>query len=336
MIYTIDINCFQDVLNVFARIITVIPPDKPENEAERLATLYKLRILDTEQEERFDRVTRIACKLFEVPISVISFLEAERQWMKSTQGFDIKEAARKTSFCGHVILSNEIMVVEDATKDKRFYDNPFVLGKPNFRFYLGCPLKIKKYNVGVLCLIDNKPRSIDYVDQNVVYDLAQMVEMELESLHLSITDELTGLSNRRGFLKLASYLFQKCQLENKVFNLLFFDLDKFKQINDKFGHAEGDKVLKIFSNSLLQNFRSYDVIARLGGDEFCVFCSGLNQKDVSSIIKRLKDSLKSVETKGYTIEFSVGNIQYNQEEHRTLEGMLASADSKMYGDKKGK
>lgn len=142
----------------------MIPPDKPENEAEHLATLYQLKILDTEKEERFDRITRIACKLFDVPISVISFLEAERQWMKSTQGFDIKEAERRTSFCGHVILSDEIMLIEDATKDKRFYDNPFVLGKPNFRFYLGCPLNVKGYNVGVICLIGDKPRSKNEVD----------------------------------------------------------------------------------------------------------------------------------------------------------------------------
>ncbi|WP_419419559.1 diguanylate cyclase [Legionella sp. D16C41] len=312
----------------------MIPPDIPENEAERLATLYKLRILDTEREERFDRVTRIACKLFDVPIAVISFLEAERQWMKSTQGFEIQEAPRKTSFCGHVILSDEIMVVEDTTKDRRFYDNPFVINKPNFRFYLGCPLKINKCNVGVICLIDDKPRPIADVDQNVVYDLAKMVEMELESLQLSITDELTGLSNRRGFLKIANYLFQKCQRENQEFNLLFFDLDKFKPINDKFGHAEGDKVLKTFSKCLLQNFRCHDVIARLGGDEFCVFCSGLNSQDVDGITTRLKDSLKCIETKGYAIEFSVGSIQYNKEEHQTLESMLVLADSKMYGNKK--
>lgn len=81
----------------------MIPPDKSDNESERLATLY---ILDTEEkEERFDRVTRIAYKLFEAPISVISFLEAERQWMKSTHRLEIKEAARKISFCGHFILS---------------------------------------------------------------------------------------------------------------------------------------------------------------------------------------------------------------------------------------
>ncbi|WP_058533803.1 sensor domain-containing diguanylate cyclase [Legionella saoudiensis] len=314
----------------------MIAPEIPENEAMRLATLYKLQILDTEREERFDRLTRIACKLFDVPIAVISFLEAERQWMKSTQGFDIKEAARKTSFCGHVILSDEIMVVEDATKDIRFYDNPFVLGEPNFRFYLGCPLKVKDYNVGVICLIDDKPRSIREVDQNVVHDLADMVEMELESLHLAITDELTGLSNRRGFLKLAGYLFQKYQRENKMFTLLFFDLDKFKQINDQYGHAEGDNVLKVFANCLLKNFQCHDVIARLGGDEFCVLCSGYDQNDVSEIIQRLRHSLKAIKTKGYTIEFSIGNIQYNKEKHTTLENMLTLADSKMYDDKKSK
>ena len=314
----------------------MIAPKIPVNEAERLATLYKLQILDTEREERFDRITRIACKLFSVPISVISFLEVERQWMKSTQGFDIKEAARKTSFCGHVILEDEIMVIEDTIKDIRFCDNPFVLGNPYFRFYLGCPLKVNDYNVGVICLIDNKPRPIKDVDQNVIHDLAQMVEMELESLQLSITDELTGLSNRRGFLKLANYLFSKCVLKNKIFSLLFFDLDKFKHINDQYGHAEGDKVLKAFSQALLQNFRCYDVIARLGGDEFCVFCSGLNQANIANITQRLNDSLKSIETKGYAIEFSVGSIQYNQEVHPSLEDMLALADSKMYCDKKAK
>lgn len=314
----------------------MISPDVPENETERLATLYKLQVLDTEREERFDRVTRIACKLFDVPIAAISFIETERLWMKSTQGFDIKESARKTSFCGHAIISDEIMVVEDAKLDLRFHDNPYVLGKPNFRFYLGCPLKIKNYNVGVICLIDDKPRLINDFDQNVIFDLAKMVEIELESLHLALTDELTELSNRRGFLKLSSYMFQRCKEDNRIFTLLFFDLDKFKFINDQFGHAEGDKVLKIFSKALLNNFRCFDVIARLGGDEFCVFCSGLNQKDVAGITQRLKDTVKSAETKGYSIEFSVGSIQFNPEEHQNLEDILALADSKMYSEKKSK
>jgi diguanylate cyclase (GGDEF)-like protein len=312
----------------------MIAPEVPENEANRLATLYQLKILDTGREERFDRVTRIACKLFDVPIAVISFLETERQWIKSSQGYIINEAIRKTSFCGHVILSNEIMIVEDAAKDERFHDNPFVLGEPYFRFYVGSPLRINECNVGVLCLIDDKPRKTTEIDKNVVFDLTQMIELELESLKLSTTDELTGLSNRRGFLKITNYLFQISQRENKVFSLLFFDLDKFKHINDTFGHAEGDKVLKIFSKLLLHHFRSSDVIARLGGDEFCVFCSNLKQDDVVKIADRIRRSLKTEKTENYSIEFSVGSVQYKREEHKNLEEMLIIADSKMYHDKK--
>ena len=190
--------------------------------------------------------------------------------------------------------------------------------------------------MGVFCLIDDRPRSKIEIDNSVVTDLARIVETDLEQLQISITDELTGLSNRRGFLKLAGYLFQKYQRENQIFTLLFFDLDKFKQINDKFGHSEGDKVLKIFANALLQNFRYYDVIARLGGDEFCVFCSGLNQDDVTGIIQRLNDSLKSAEIKDYTIEFSVGIIEYNQKKHQTFDDILAQADSQMYVTKKSR
>lgn len=312
----------------------MIPPEIPDNEQARLATLYQLNILDTKREERFDRVTRIACKLFGVPIAVLSFMEAERQWMKATQGFNIKQAIRKTSFCGHVVHSGQMLFIADASKDRRFYDNPFVLGDPNIRFYLGYPIKINAYDVGTLCLIDSKPKVINDIDQTIITDLAQMVEQELESLHLSITDELTGLSNRRGFLKIANYLFEMCKRENQIFSLLFFDLDKFKQINDQFGHAEGDKVLKMFSKLLLKHFRSYDLVARLGGDEFCVFCSKLNGADVNKIAQRLRDSLKNINANDYDINFSVGSIQFNKQKHPTLESIIAEADAKMYRNKR--
>ena len=309
----------------------MIAPALPDNEAQRLSTLYQLNILDTEREERFDRITRIACKLFSVPIAFVSFVEAERQWIKSTHGFEITEAIRKTSFCAHAILKDEITIIEDATKDKRFFDNPFVIGEPHIRFYLGCPIKINHANVGILCLIDNKPRKKSSINESDVRDLTQMIELELEALHLSTTDELTGLSNRRGFLKIANYLFRSCQREDKPFSLLFFDLNKFKRINDDFGHSEGDRVLKSFSKSLLNHFRCYDVIARLGGDEFCVFCSGLEQDDVDNIALRMRNELKSRNL--HNIDFSLGAVQYKKEKHKDLENMLKLADSKMYRDK---
>lgn len=316
------------------RKVIMISPPKPKNESERVEALHRLNILDTGKDERFDRITRIACKLFEVPIALVSLVDSERQWFKSSCGLDAEETPRTTSFCGHAILSDEIMIVENATEDERFSDNPFVLGDPNVRFYLGCPLKIKEYNVGTLCLIDTKPREFKQTDLGVMRDLADMVQLELESLHLSTTDDLTGLSNRRGFLKIAEHVVKLCQRENKIVTLLFFDLDKFKQINDTFGHEEGNNVLKIFSKLLLQNFRHSDVVARLGGDEFCVLCSGLDEDNLPALIDRFQCSLEALEETKYQIQFSVGSIQFDKENHETIENLLERADSEMYRDKK--
>lgn len=311
-------------------------PEKPANEAERLAALMQLGILDTNPEERFDRITRIATRLFDVPIAVVSFVESERQWIKSAQGFDIQETPRSTSFCAHAILSNDFMLVEDLTKDSRFYDHPFVTGYPYFKFYLGCPLKVNSYNVGVLCLLDNKPRNADEFDPNSVHALAQMVQIELENINLATTDKLTGLSNRLGLLQVGNYLFRLCQRENKPFSLLFLDLDKFKRINDTYGYSEGNKILKIFADILLQNFRKHDVIARLESDKFCVFCSNLNLVDVQVIIRKIHAALEEEVTNGYSIGFSVGCAQYHPEEHKTLEDMLALAETRIAASKKGK
>ena len=313
----------------------MLSPNIPENETERLNTLQSLNVLDTDAEERFDRITRIARKLFDVPIALVSLIDAQRQWFKSTQGLDAQETSREISFCGHAILTDEMMIVEDASQDKRFHDNPLVLGNPNIRFYLGCPLKINDtHNIGTLCLIDNKCRQFSTKDLIVMRDLADMVQAELESIQLSTTDELTKLSNRRGFLLIANHAFNICQREDRMLTLLFFDLDKFKYINDTFGHAEGDGVLKLFSQFLLTQFRSSDIIARLGGDEFCVLCSGIKEENIQILLNRFQGTLNAYQNKEYDLRYSVGCIQYDRKKHRTINDLLADADTKMYEHKR--
>ncbi|MBN9229283.1 MAG: GGDEF domain-containing protein [Legionella sp. 40-6] len=309
-------------------------PKIPANENQRLEILYQLNVMDTENEERFDRITRIARRLFSVPIALVSLVDSNRQWFKSAQGLEVKETPREISFCGHAILENEIMIVEDATQDVRFHDNPLVTGNPEIRFYMGCPIKIKGHNIGTLCLIDAEPRQFQPADMYAMRDLADMVQLELESVHLSTSDDLTGLSNRRGFLKIANFIFKQCQRENRSFTLLFFDLNNFKQINDNYGHAEGDKVLKNFAKSLLEHFRGSDVIARIGGDEFCVLCSGLQEANIPAILQRFKFALHTATSKNYKLGYSVGTIQYHQEQHHNLVDMLAAADAQMYDQKK--
>ena len=106
----------------------------PKDEANRLASLRKLKLLDSPPETRFDRITRIAASLFKVPIALVSLVDSDRQWFKSCQGLSVSETPRDISFCGHAILNNEILYVPDTLLDPRFVDNPLVLNSPNIRF----------------------------------------------------------------------------------------------------------------------------------------------------------------------------------------------------------
>ena len=109
------------------------PPGKPLNESTRLDTLRSLNILDSRPEERFDRLTRIARRLFDVPAALIRLVDEERLWYKSAQGIEIRETPRDVSFCGHAILEDDLLVVPDALLDDRFSDNPLVLNEPRIR-----------------------------------------------------------------------------------------------------------------------------------------------------------------------------------------------------------
>ena len=117
----------------------MIPPAIPPDEATRLVALRSLGILDTPPEERFDRLTRLACRAFDVPIAIISLVDGNRQWFKSRQGVDLAETAREISFCGHGIVGDGLFLVPDAAGDERFRDTPMVTGAPHIRFYAGAP-----------------------------------------------------------------------------------------------------------------------------------------------------------------------------------------------------
>ena len=152
----------------------------PVNEDDRLHALRQLLILDTPPEERFDRVVSFASQEFDVPIALITLVDAERQWFKASIGLDVCETSRDISFCGHAILTDDTMVVADASQDPRFSDNPLVTGQPLIRFYAGAPLKLPSgENIGTICLIDRTPRTLDKVDLAILASLRDLVVEEL-------------------------------------------------------------------------------------------------------------------------------------------------------------
>ena len=176
----------------------MLEPCIPEDEGLRLATLRNLNILDTTADERFDRLTRIAQRLFEIPIVAVSLIDEDRQWFKSSIGLDVEEMPRNTSFCGHTILQDEIFVIEDALKDFRFADNPVVVGPPNARFYAGIPLKATNgLMMGTFCIIDFEPRTFTSDDAAILKDFAAQVENELNYPDLQrMTSKLMKSENR--------------------------------------------------------------------------------------------------------------------------------------------
>lgn len=162
-------------------------PDFPENENARQAALDKLRILDTPPEARFDRLTRMAAKLLDAPIALISLVDRDRQWFKSCIGLDVSEAPRSLSFCGHALFDTQPLIVEDARKDARFFDNPLVTGDPHVRFYAGTPLhSADGHALGTLCVIDRKPRTLSEEDLQCLRDLADCAEEQMSARELAI------------------------------------------------------------------------------------------------------------------------------------------------------
>jgi len=185
------------------------------SEHDRLAALVSYRVLDTAPEPVFDDITRLACQLFDTPMATVSLVDRDRQWFKSRQGVDGCSTPRDQAFCAHAIKlpPNEIMVVENATLDPRFADNPLVTGDPNVRFYAGAVLTTAEgYNLGTLCVIDDKPRPpITDAQKSQLKVLASAVvaqfeksraerRLQEESRLLQMTETISGVGHWRADL----------------------------------------------------------------------------------------------------------------------------------------
>src|SRR3989442_5885860 len=153
----------------------------PRNEQKRLQVLWQYAVLDTVPEEVFDDLTELAAGICEAPIALITLVDEDRQWFKSKVGISVSETSRDISFCGHAIAQTELFIVPDATKDKRFANNPLVTSDPQIRFYAGAPLITPDgHALGTLCVIDKVPRELRPEQKSALRVLARHVMTQLE------------------------------------------------------------------------------------------------------------------------------------------------------------
>ena len=175
-------------------------------EARRLETLRRYRLLDTSAEQVFDDLVQVASVVAGCPISLVSLVDVERQWFKSAVGLGATETPRDVAFCAHAILEpGQVFEIPDATQDVRFADNPLVAGSPDIRFYAGVPLVVGNgMPLGTLCVIDREPHKLTLVQREALLRLARQVVNQME-IRLQRDEALADLHAKSDFLAMVSH-----------------------------------------------------------------------------------------------------------------------------------
>jgi len=305
-----------------------------KKEQARLAALDMLDLLNTPHDEGFDRIVRLIQQVFTVEIGLVSLIDGHRQWYKACSGLSADEVPLEDTFCRYVLDGEKPMVVQDATKDRRFISHPAVTGPDHIRFYAGVPLRTNDgYTIGTVCAIDRTPRSFGHRDVVILQELAGAAMDRIELMQIASTDSLTKALTRRAFKReaeqlIAAALHHRCDLACVV-----LDIDHFKLVNDTYGHAAGDEVLKAVAATCRSNLRAGDLFGRLGGEEFAIVLPHTCADEMMATAEKLRTQIAArpvsgdFGTVGITASFGASVLSIVG---RDIETLLAQADAAMY------
>lgn len=339
----------------------------PFNEKERLEAMRNYRILDTVKEASFDDIALLASEICETPIAAVSLVDSDRQWFKSVVGLEVSETPREMAFCAHAILQPELMIVPDAQEDRRFADNPLVVGAPGIRFYAGAPLTTPQgHALGSLCVIDLVQRTLSDAQAAALRALSRQVMSQLELrrliylhernqevLHtyqrtleaknaelktMSITDDVTGFHNTRYLHQYLDHCLDQAVTGRTKLSLVFFDIDRFKTVVDTHGHLLGAKVLREVAQVVHGQLATDDRLVRYGGDEFVVVLPEQDKEQAMPKTDRMRKAVSMstfLQEEGIALKLTASfGLATFPTDARNKKQLLLAADQCLFRSKK--
>lgn len=313
-----------------------------DDESQRQAALERYALLDTSPEPAYDDIVLLAATLCDTPAAAISLIDHGRQWSKARIGVDHAQSPRAQAICAAAIgESTRMLVVEDIATDRRFSATPIRIGQAPLRFYAGMPLLTPDgYPLGVICVMDVKPRQLSAKQRAGLKVLARQVQhlfelrrealrqsrllserdaaaqqlqrerADLELRHRSLQktanhDQLTGLLNRTALAQLRANPRAMQKLESAPYSLALLDVDLFKRVNDRHGHLLGDRALRVVADAVTASVREGDVAVRYGGEEFLIVLPGTGLAVAFEVAHRIRERVAAASLP-FALTVSVG------------------------------
>lgn len=307
------------------------------DESARIAALHSYEILDTAPEQPYERLAQLVRTLLGVPMAAITFIDADRQFLKARPGLGGSETPRAESFCQYTIQGAEPLMIPDTSLDARVWDKPVVTGDPFIASYLGIPLvNAEGYALGSLCAMHTETRIYSSTDIETLRNLASLVVDWLEMRRMANCDFLTGAMTRRSMLAEMDREIVRFQRYGRPCAVAIFDLDRFKSVNDTYGHPVGDELLKAVAAACRKTLRSGDLFGRLGGEEFGLLLPETDTDEALQTAERFRAAIEEIRLPGHpairpSASFGVAPFSFA---YKDPEQWIAAADGELYRAKR--
>ncbi|MEM9667477.1 MAG: sensor domain-containing diguanylate cyclase [Pseudomonadota bacterium] len=310
---------------------------KLNDEEGRLRALERLEILDTGKERPFEAIVTLVEQVLSVPLCAVSLVDRNRQWFKAKRGLTETQTARDISFCTYTIEQTDAFIVPDAKADPRFASSPLVVSGNRIASYAGIPLKtLDGYNIGALCAMDTKPREFKPHEIEILSSFAKMVINEIELLEVATHDQATGALRRQAWIAKSEAELKRSLREARPLSLVILDIDKFKSVNDTYGHPAGDLVISKLADTCMENLRDYDIFGRYGGEEFIALLPASNLDEAVAVAEKCRRAFEAsrtdvTETEAVRCTVSVGISLLRSGDDLNM--LIARADEALYAAK---